>query len=205
MEQTAGDAGPAGAWLDPTRRRILERLRTAASATAVAAELGISRQLANYHVRKLERAGLVEEVGRRPRRGLQERLVRATATHYLVAPDAVRAGTAEHAQHADRFSASFQVATAARTIREVADLAERARAAGKRLTTLTLDSEVRFASPQAREAFANELVELVTGLVSKYHAPEAADGRRYRFFTGAHPVWVTPEAGPASPDERSST
>ena len=31
----------------------------------------------------LEKAGLVEEVGTRQRRGLTERLVRATAAHYL--------------------------------------------------------------------------------------------------------------------------
>jgi uncharacterized protein YndB with AHSA1/START domain len=65
---------------------------------------------------------------------------------------------------ADKFSATYQVAVAARTIREVAELAERARDAGKRLTTLTLDTEVRFATPGEREAFANELVEAVTRL-----------------------------------------
>ena len=84
------------------------------------------------------------------------------------------------------------MAIAARTIREVADLAERARAAGKRLTTLTLDTEIQFATPAGREAFANELVETVNRLVAKYHDPRSADGRRYRFFAGAHPVGAAP-------------
>jgi hypothetical protein len=89
---------------------------------------------------------------------------------------------------ADKFSATYQVAVAARTIREVAELAERARDAGKRLTTLTLDTEVRFATPGEREAFANELVEAVTRLAAKYHHGEAAGGRTFRVFVGAHPA-----------------
>jgi biotin operon repressor len=71
----------AGALVAPTRRRILNLLRAPGSATTVASRLGLSRQLVNYHVRALESAGLVEEIDRRQRRGLEERVVRATAAH----------------------------------------------------------------------------------------------------------------------------
>jgi DNA-binding transcriptional ArsR family regulator len=191
-------AAAAGALLDPTRQRVLEHLREPGSATTVAAATGVSRQLANYHVRALERAGLIEEVGRRQRRGLTERIVRATASHYLVSPDVLGRPGAPPAEVGDRFSASYQVATAARTIREVAQLAEAARAAGRRLTTLTLDTEVRFKTPAARAAFADELLTLVTGLVARYDDPSAADGRRYRLFAGAHPVFVPKASAPAA-------
>ena len=192
----AGDVA-AGALLDPTRRRVLEQLRGDGSATSVAGALGMSRQLANYHVRALEAAGLVEEVGRRQRRGLEERLVRATATRYLLAPDALAPAHAAPPEDAgDRFSASYQVATAARTIREVAALAAGARANGKRLTTLTIDTELTFATPAAREAFANDLLAVVAELVDRHHSPEAPDGRRYRLFVGAHPTWVPPAGSP---------
>jgi len=187
-----GSPQAASALMDPTRQRILERLRCPGSATTLAAALGISRQLANYHVRALERAGLVEEVDRKRRRGCQERIVRATAAHYLLAPDAASESRESGSTTADHFSASYQVATAARTIREVADLAERAGAAGKRLTTLTIETEVRFASPADREAFGQELLDGVMALVARYHDPDAEDGRRYRLFAGAHPKW---EAG----------
>ena len=114
--------------------------------------------------------------------------MRATAAHYLLSPDALGLTNPGPAEIADKFSATYQVAVAARTIREVAGLAEQARLAGKRLTTLTLDSEVRFAAPADCEAFANELVETVSRLVAKYHDTGAADGRTYRLFLGAHPV-----------------
>jgi len=70
----------AGALLNPLRRSILKALAAPGSATTVADTIGTPRQLVNYHLRVLERAGLVEEVGTRQRRGLTERLVRATAT-----------------------------------------------------------------------------------------------------------------------------
>jgi DNA-binding transcriptional ArsR family regulator len=182
-----GDA--AGALLDPTRRRILELLQAPGSATTVAHDLGLSRQRVNYHVRALERAGLVEEVGRRARRGLEERVVRATAAHYLISPDALGALGATPTEVTDRFSATYQVAVAARTIKEVAALSALARKAGKRLTTLTLDTEVRFGTPAAREAFANELVETVTRLAARYHDQTSPGGRAYRFVAHAHPVF----------------
>ena len=187
--------------LDPMRRRILEALQEPSSASAIAGALGLSRQRVNYHVRALEKAGLVTEVGRRQRRGLEERIVRATATHYLISPDVLGSLGQSPTERADRFSATFQVAVAARTIRELADLAARARAAGKRLTTLTLDSEVRFASPATREAFANELTELMQRLVAKYHDAAAADGRIYRLFIGVHPIG-TPRTDPEHPRRR---
>lgn len=185
------DRGPAaGALLDPTRRRILAALQEPGSATGIAGPLGLSRQLVNYHVRALERAGLVEEVDRRQRRGVEERIVRATASHFVISPETLGRLGDTPIEATDRFSATYQVAVAARTIREVGTLASMARDAGKRLTTLTLDSEVRFATPASREAFANELVDTINRLAAKYHDAEAADGRAYRLFVGAHPVYT---------------
>ena len=179
----------ASALADPMRRRVLAVLQSPGSSTTVARELGLSRQRVNYHVRALETAGLVEEVDRRPRRGVTERVMRATAAHYVLSPDAL--GTLlgrDDADAGDRFSATYQVAVAARTIREIADLADQARKTGKRLTTLTLDTAVTLASPAAREAFANDLVAAVTDVVARYHDADAVNGRAYRLFLGAHPA-----------------
>lgn len=72
--------------LAPLRRRLLVRLRTPASATELARELGMGRQKINYHLRKLEDAGLVELVELRRRRGCQERVLRARADAFVVDP-----------------------------------------------------------------------------------------------------------------------
>lgn len=200
----------AGALLNPLRRSILTALAAPGSATTVAEAIGTPRQLVNYHLRVLERAGLVEEVGQRQRRGLTERIVRATAAHYLVSPDAIAQLGGSTDDVSDRFSATFQVAVAARTIREVAALATLARKAGKPLTTLSLDTQVSFATPAAREAFGNELVAAINALVRKYHRTESAreagetgPGRTYRLFAGAHPIYQ-PAESPTSARTRTS-
>jgi DNA-binding transcriptional ArsR family regulator len=182
--------------LDPARQRILELVRDEpASAAGVARRLGLSRQRVNYHVRALEKAGLVEQVGERQRRGLKERLVRATATHYFVSPSAGAVLSPQPEQIRDRFSAAYQVAVAARTVHEVGRLMELASAAGKPLPTLTIDTEVRFATPERRDAFADELFAAVTALVAKYHDAECDDGRSYRLSLAAHPAYRAPAAG----------
>lgn len=182
----------AAALVHPVRRRVLEALKTPASATGVAATLALPRQVVNYHVRALEKAGLVEEVERRRRRGLEERIVRATAAYYLVAPDALSgkaAPASEGRDMTDRFSASYQVAMAARTIREVAALGELATRAGKRLSTMSLDSEVTFATAADREQFARELLSAVTDVIARYHRPDAKGAHTYRVFAGSHPKY----------------
>ena len=175
--------------LDPARRAILERLREPDSATGVARALALPRQRVNYHVRALEEAGLLAEVGRRKRRGLEERLVQATATYWLISPEAIGELGAEPERIPDRLSATYQVAVAARTIREVGHLMDLARAAGKPLATLTLDAEVRFATTQQRAAFAQELTAAVNALIARYHDGESENGRTYRVFAGAHPEY----------------
>jgi len=72
--------------LVPLRRRLLARLRTPASATELAREFEVSRQKLNYHLHKLEEAGLVELVGQRQRRGFVERVLKARADAYVIDP-----------------------------------------------------------------------------------------------------------------------
>ena len=56
------DEVAAASVLDPVRRRILTALQQPGSSSTVARALDLPRQRVNYHVRALEKAGLVEEV-----------------------------------------------------------------------------------------------------------------------------------------------
>jgi DNA-binding transcriptional ArsR family regulator len=181
---TGADA--AAAAVHPLRRRILGRLAEPGSAAGVARELGMPRQRVTYHVRELERLGLVEVVGERKRGNCVERLVRATARSYLIAPEATgAAGAAEGI--ADRFSTSWLLGVAAQTIRDVGRLREKADSAGKRLPTFSLQTEVRFATPAAQHEFAEELATSVAALVSRYHDSDAQGGRSFRVNLFSYP------------------
>ena len=73
----------------------------------------------------------------------------------------------------DRFSAAYLVAVAARAVQDVGELRALAEKAGRRLSTLTLETEVRFASAEARAGFAEELARAVARLTGKYHDAKA--------------------------------
>src|SRR5262245_18678990 len=188
------DPAAAAVALDPVRSRLLAELAGLASASAVAARLGLARQKVHYHLKTLEAHGLIQSAGERRWGGLTERLFEATAASYVVSPGALGPVAAEPGRTADRLSASYLLALAARLVREVGGLLRRSRETGKRLATLSIDAEVRFRSAEDRAAFSRELAEAVTNLVARYHDAEAPGGRSHRLVVAAHPL---PEKRPA--------
>lgn len=174
--------------LDPTRSRLLAELSEPASAAELANRLQIPRQKINYHLRALESHGLVRVAETRKWGGLTERLLVATAASYLVSPDALGPVASDPGRGADRLSASYLIALAARVVREVSGLARRARETELRLPTLSVDTEIRFRSASDRAAFSRELTNAVTALVSRYHDELAPDGRPHRLVIVAHPI-----------------
>lgn len=174
--------------LDPVRSRLLSELAEPASAATLAARVGLTRQKVNYHLNALQAHGLVEAASQKKWGGLTERLLVATASQYVVSPVALGAAGADPGPTADRLSASYLVALAARIIREVGALVHAGRDTGKRLSTLAIDTEIRFRSAAERAAFSKELVSTVAALASKYHDESAPGGRPHRLLVLAHPL-----------------
>jgi DNA-binding transcriptional ArsR family regulator len=185
--------------LEPIRSRLLAELAEPASAATLAARVGIARQKVNYHVRALEAHQLVREAGKRQWGGLTERLLVASASSYIVSPRALGPVAVVPSRDADRLSASYLIALAARIVDEVSDLLLRSRAADKRLATLSLDTEITFRDAADRAAFSNELMHAVTSLVARYHDESAPGGRAHRLVLVAHPLphEPQPERAPA--------
>jgi len=185
--------------LEPIRSRLLAELAEPASAATLAARVGIARQKVNYHVRALEAHQLVQEAGKRQWGGLTERLLVASASSYIVSPRALGPVALDPDRDADRLSASYLIALAARIVDEVSDLLRRSRAADKRLATLSLDTEITFRDAADRAAFSDELMHAVTSLVARYHDESAPGGRAHRLVLVAHPLphEPQPERAPA--------
>jgi len=179
--------------LEPMRSRLLSELAAPASAAALAARVGLTRQKVNYHLNALEAHGLVQLAHERKWGGLTERLLVATAASYVVSPGALGPIAADPSREVDRLSASYLIALGARVVGEVGDLVRRAKDTGKRLATLAVDTEVRFRSASDRAAFSNELTEAVAKLVSKYHDESAPGGRLHRVTVVAHPLPKKPD------------
>jgi len=181
------DPAAAEVSLDPVRARLLAELAEPASATMLAARVGLPRQKVNYHLRALERHGLVELVEERRKGNFTERVLRATAASYVISPAVLRAVEPDPGRAPDRVSAAWLLAVASRLVRDVGDLIGGAARARRRVATFALDGELRFASAAERAAFAEELAGAVADLVARYHVPAAPRGRDHRLVVALHP------------------
>jgi DNA-binding transcriptional ArsR family regulator len=181
------DPAAAEVSLDPVRARLLAELTEPASATMLATRVGLARQKVNYHLRALERHGLVELVEERRKGNVTERMLRATAKSYVISPAALAAVAPDPSRSPDRLSARWLLAVAARLVRDVGALITGATKARKPVATFAIDGEVRFASAADRAAFAEELTGAVTALVGKYHDESARRGRDHRVIVAVHP------------------
>jgi DNA-binding transcriptional ArsR family regulator len=192
------DPAAAEASLDPIRTRILLELAEPGSATQLAAKVGLPRQKVNYHLKALERHGLVELVEERRKGNVTERILRATAASYLISPAALASVAPDPHRFTDRFSAFWLLALAGRLVQEMGRLIAGAAAAKQPLATFAIEGEITFRTAADRAGFAAELGTAVAGLVEKYDAGSAtADspqgaGRRHRLVVALHPALKDP-------------
>ena len=196
--QVLRSAEEASIALDPIRQKLLSHLEQPGSAASLARVLNLPRQKINYHLHELERAGLVREAETRRRGSVVERLVVATAKYYLVSPEALGklgAGTHDPDAGLDRNSSGYLLSTMSRGIRDLVELRYRADQAGMRLSTMTLETEIRFRTPSDRNAFTQELTYLVSQLVAQYHDTTSPDARKFRFVIGSYPYIAPVEPG----------
>src|SRR6266550_5514981 len=80
------DVDQAAALLKPARIDTLRQMASETTCTDVAKALGSSAQKVHYHVKALERAGLVERVSERRVKGIVEGIYRARAQSYWLSP-----------------------------------------------------------------------------------------------------------------------
>lgn len=183
--------------LSPLRRQLLRQLREPASATQLAAALGLPRQRVNYHLRAMEAAELVELVEERRRRGFVERIFRAKPGAFVVDPavldpDLESDADSEAADRAvrlqDQFAAGHLVGVAAATVRDVARMQVKAEEQGKRLLTFTIEADLRFASAAEVHRFTEHLTDALRRTAEAFDSPT---GRPYRVVIGGHPAPAT--------------
>ena len=182
------DPAKAASLLNPIRLRLLNELLEPDSAAGLARRLKLPRQAITYHVRQLEADGLVSLVEERRQRNCVERVVQATARAYVISPGALGALAVDPEQVGDSFSPTYLIAVAAQMIRDVTALQHLADEADKRLATLAIQTEVRFASAADQHAFAYELADTLGQLVTKYHREDSPEGPEFSFTVTGHPT-----------------
>ena len=192
----------AGALLQPLRLRVLLQLDVARSCAEVAESLRETSQKVHYHVKVLERAGLVEKVAERRVRALSEGLYRASARSYWLSPKLVeRIGGPRRAR--DTVSLEHLLGLAEELPIHLGALAQQV-ADGESVPSLGLTAEIDLADPSRRTAFLRDVEASIRAIAARYGrtgpAPDGAIGAGFRLLVACypHPATDVASTGPSS-------
>jgi DNA-binding transcriptional ArsR family regulator len=174
----------AVALMNPLRAEILAQLREPASATEVARSINDTPQRVNYHLKALEKVGLVRKIGTRQVRNLVEVLFQAIARTFVLSETlGWDAGTVQRAK--DQGSLSHLITTAERMKRDALLLMERSDGE-QHIPSASLQMKVHLEDESKREHFVKEYVETVERLVRKYQASHEQEGS-YHVLLAVYP------------------
>ncbi|MEW9701254.1 ArsR/SmtB family transcription factor [Paenibacillus sp. SI8] len=152
--------------LHPLRGEIIAQLMEPASAAEVARQLGETAQRINYHLKALEKAGLVHKVGTRQVRNLVEVLYRAIARTFILAESlSMKPETVQRLK--DQSSLAHLITTSERIKRDAMLLMEQSEA-DEVIPSASLQFQVHLADEAQRHAFVEEYSAMVEQLVSRY-------------------------------------
>jgi DNA-binding transcriptional ArsR family regulator len=191
---TISSARRASALLHPLRLRLLALSREPASACELARRLGLPRQRVNYHVRALERAGLLRPAGRQRKRNMIEQRYVAVARAFVLSPTILGALAADWREIGDTASADYLLALTEQVRGDVERVAAEAVAEDKGSATLSLKSQFRFESPAQRAHFASAVREAVVDVIARHSSPSRLEngrpgrGRPYRLVLACYPA-----------------
>jgi DNA-binding transcriptional ArsR family regulator len=174
----------------PLRIQILEALREPDSAAAVARRLGEARQKVNYHLKELERTGLVVRTGERRSGNFVESLYRSSARTLVILPRAAWTDPRRLAAMGEQLSLENLVSVGERLARDASVLLDRAAFDGAEIASAAVEADLTFATEADRAAFLDEYLSAIGGLVKKYgrkSGAPGAPGAPYRVAVAVYP------------------
>lgn len=152
--------------LNPLRGQILAQLMEPASAAEVARQLGETAQRINYHLKALEKAGLVRKTGTRQVRNLVEVLYRAVAKTFVLAESlSMKPETMQKMK--DQSSLAHLITASERMKKDVLLLMEQSDA-DEIVPSAAMQLQVNLTDERQRAAFVEEYAALVQQLVERY-------------------------------------
>lgn len=171
--------------LNPLRGEIIAQLLEPGSAAEVARTLGETAQRINYHLKALEKAGLVKRIGTRQVRNLVEVLYRSIAKTFVLAESlSMKPETLQKLK--DQSSLAHLVTTSERIRRDAMLLMEQCDE-GEVIPSATLQLQVQLCTEQQRQAFIEEYAMIVQQLVERYPAVQDTAQDAYHVLLAVYP------------------
>jgi DNA-binding transcriptional ArsR family regulator len=175
----------ATALLNPLRAEILSKMKEPASSAEIARLIRESSQKVNYHVKALEKVGLVKRVGTRNVRNLVEVLYQSIAKTFVLSeslgwePETIQ-------KIKDQGSLKHLITTSERIKRDAFYLLERSDK-NETIPSATLDMTVQLENEELRKEFIQEYVSMMKALVEKYQSPQASESDTYNVIMAIYP------------------
>lgn len=177
------DVERAGALMKPRRVELLRLLAEPHSLGELASITGDTPQKLYYHVKVLEKAGLVQQVGERQAGVMVEAIYQAVARSYWLAPQVIgQAGGRKRAT--DDLSLSFLLGLAEEMQRELGHLA--GKAVLRDVPSLGLDLHVHLPTEQ-RAAFAQDVQRMFQSIAERYGIRDDSTGETFRVVLACYP------------------
>lgn len=184
------DAEQAQVLLHPLRLDLLKRMDEPRTCPELAAQFDTTPQKIYYHVKALEKAGLVEKTEEKRVRGVVEGYYQARARSYWLAPKLVGQIGGETTAR-DQTSLRFLLNLAQEIHSDVGHLGQ-ASEAGAEVPSLGMSAQVYLPDGERRAAFLNDVQIMFQSLARKYGIPpdNAADeliGQAFRLILACYP------------------
>lgn len=164
------DVDQATALLKPARVELLKRLDRPRTCPELADMLGDSAQKIYYHVKALEKVGLVEKVDEKRVRGVVEGYYQAVARSYWLAPQLVGEIGGER-MTSDQISLRVLLDLAEEIHDDIGKLAHN-NSAGKDVPSLSLSAHIYLPDGSRRAEFLQEIQTIFQNLARKYAIPQ---------------------------------
>lgn len=182
---TLDDPVAIAAAIHPVRAAILDAMREPSTAAAVARLIGQTRQNVAYHVRELEKAGLLGHVGQRQNGNFLEQTYVAVAGTLVISPTCIWGDPGPRADAlADQLSLAELFTAGERLQHDCALLLDRAAFDGAEIPSASVTTDIRFGTEEARSAFLRDYVDALTSLARKHGTRR---GTPYRLVLAAYP------------------
>ncbi|WP_246079476.1 winged helix-turn-helix domain-containing protein [Paenibacillus piri] len=179
----------AMALLHPLRADIVSRLVEPTSAAELARTLQETPQRMNYHIKALEKTGLIRRVGTRQVRNLVEVLYQAIARTFVMAESlSLSAETIERLK--DHGSLAQLISSAEQMKKDAVMLLERSET-GSEVPSASLQLQIPLDDQEQRQAFIEDYVAMMKQLVHKY-AARNSEAALYQVMLSVYPK---PEQG----------
>ena len=179
----------AATMLKPLRVSMLRELTEPRTCPQLAAALGQTPQKVYYHVKTLQKAGLVERCGERLVNGIKEGFYRARARAFWLSPGLVRRMGGDKTVR-DHASLRVLAGHAEEMIEDVGRLAQRSDS-GEHIPSLSLGVEIALPTVDRRSEFLEQLRTTFEDLARRYMSEEDPEtdssSETFRFTLSCYP------------------